>query len=122
MLDWSTVRIADPAYDVAYTRLLLGNPPLTAPRVLTPLVTAAGRLLARRFGRAYDKTATTPIDPEQLAWFTGLHALRILTEVGIWRARNELDRHPGHPFILIETTLAHLLSRTTGISTDTFSR
>jgi aminoglycoside phosphotransferase (APT) family kinase protein len=116
VLDWSNARLTDPAYDIAFTRLLLSHPPLSAPRPLKPVIAAAGWALARRFTRTYAKTATTPVDTDQLAWFTNLHALRMLTEAAAWQANDELDQHPGHPFLSLRGSLVDHLRGETGIT------
>ncbi|MDH3679111.1 MAG: phosphotransferase [Acidimicrobiia bacterium] len=105
VLDWSATRIADPAYDIAYTRLLLVHTPLSAPRPLRAAIAAAGRVLAHRFTATYNRTASVPVDPDQLAWYTDLHALRVVTEVASWQANGELAKHPGHPFLTLSPAL-----------------
>lgn len=109
VLDWSATQITDPAYDVAFTRLLLGHPPLGAPRPLEPVIAFAGRALAARFTRTYDDLAPRPVDEERLDWFTELHALRMLTEVAVWYAQDEVDLHRGHPFLTLQKPLTALL-------------
>jgi aminoglycoside phosphotransferase (APT) family kinase protein len=113
VLDWSKARITNPAYDVAYTRLLLANPPLEVPRPLAPVLAAAGRWLSRRFTRSYDAMAPTPIDSDQLDWFTSLQTLHILAEVA--EADGEVSRNDEHPFLLLEGPLSATLSASTGI-------
>ncbi len=116
VLDWSSTRIADPAYDVAFTHLMLTNPPLTAPRLVEPMISATGRALARRLLRRYDSAADVPVDRSQLAWFTLLHALRMITELNTWRAQDEAAQHSGHPFISLEGPFIERIGRSTGIS------
>ncbi len=99
ILDWGATRVTDPAYDIAYTRILLRYPPVTAPRPLKPVIKAAGRALAKRFVRSYNRMAAAPVNPAQLNWFTNLQTLRILTEVAVWEANDEIGDHPGHPFL-----------------------
>jgi aminoglycoside phosphotransferase (APT) family kinase protein len=119
VLDWSTAAIADPAYDMAFTRFLLSHPPLPAPRALRPVIGAAGHQLARRLILSYNRLAAKPLDPAQLDWHTNLHLLRILTEVGSWEAQGETDQHLGHPFLTIVSTVSHRLERSTGIPIST---
>ena len=59
VLDWSSALLAPRAYDVAFTSLLLSEPPLRVPGWQRPLVRVLGRLLARRFGRRYQR----PVEP-----------------------------------------------------------
>ena len=116
ILDWSAAQLANPAYDIAFTQLLLKHPPLPAPRTLQPIIAAAGRALARRFNKTYNRLAPQPVDDNQLAWFTNLHALRITTEVATWHAQDKLDHHPGHPFLALAPTLTEQLQDRTGIA------
>ena len=67
MLDWTAARIAHPAYDLAFTRLLLANPPLHAPRPLRPVINAAARRMAKRILTTYTKVSPHPIDADTLA-------------------------------------------------------
>jgi aminoglycoside phosphotransferase (APT) family kinase protein len=57
LLDWTAAVIAEPAYDLAFTTLLLRHPPLAAPGPLQPVTGAAGRYAARA-----SRPATRPAD------------------------------------------------------------
>lgn len=114
IIDWSASRIADPAYDIAYTRLLLAHPPLATPGVLKPLLATAGRAIAARFTRTYNAIADTPVSAEQLAWYTDFHALRMLAEVARLRAGDAANEVSNHPFFAMRRPLAVRLSRDTG--------
>ena len=116
VLDWSSARTTDPAYDIAYTTLLLANPPLATPRFLAPIIGAAGRALARRFRRTYDQMAEMPVDPGQLGWFSAFHSLRVLFEVASWGTDDGLDSRPGHPFFDLAPVLAAQLTTTTTVA------
>jgi aminoglycoside phosphotransferase (APT) family kinase protein len=59
ILDWSAALLAPAAYDVAFTGLILAEPPVSVPRPLRPVVRSAGRLLARRFRGAYRRLSGT---------------------------------------------------------------
>ena len=126
LLDWTTALIADPAYDLAFTVMVLRHPPLTAPPplrpMLRPLLAAAGAVLARRFLAAYRRHGGKRPDPATLTWFTSLHALRILTEVDSWRLDPAGPSHAGHPFLAIAATAARSLTRATGISVQPGTR
>ncbi|MCP3987565.1 MAG: phosphotransferase [Actinomycetia bacterium] len=115
VLDWSSARVTDPAYDLAYTTILLSHPPLAAPGFLAPAIVVAGRALARRFRRTYDRTASMPVDPDQLDWFISFQSLRVLLDVAHWTVNDELDQHPGHPFFVLAPPLTSQLATTTGI-------
>jgi aminoglycoside phosphotransferase (APT) family kinase protein len=118
VLDWSASLVADPAYDIAFTRLLLANPPLTAPAPLRHAINLAGRALAHRFATTYTRAAQAGLDPDQLHWYGQLHALRILTEVATWHAHDELANHPNHPFLNLVPAATRLLAHDTAIDTS----
>jgi aminoglycoside phosphotransferase (APT) family kinase protein len=102
LIDWSTARIADPTYDLAFTMLLLSHPPLTVPAPARSPVRAAGRLLGRRFIRAYQRHSKHRVDPTRLHWYTRLSALRVLTEL-------EVTSDPAnHPFRHLEPVAQRL--------------
>ena len=109
VLDWTAARIAHPAYDLAFTRLLLANPPLQAPRPLRPVINVAARRIAQRFLTTYTELGPHPIDADTLAWYHSLQACRILLDLASWRAAGTADLHHGHPWFAIEPTLRPLL-------------
>ena len=109
VLDWTAARIAHPAYDLAFTRLLLANPPLDAPRPLQPVINAAGRRIAKRVLTTYTSLSPHAIDADILAWYHSLQACRVLLELAGWRAAGTTDLHRGHPWFAIEPTLRPLL-------------
>ena len=110
VLDWTAARIAHPAYDLAFTGLLLAHPPLNAPRPIQPIMNAAGRRIARRFMTTYQKLSPHPIDSDVLAWHRSLQACRILLDLAGWRADRTTDSHAGHPWFAIEPAVRPLLS------------
>ena len=110
VLDWTAARIAHPAYDLAFTRLLLANPPLHAPRPIRPVINAAARQIAKRFLTTYTTLGPHPIDADTLAWYHSLQACRILLDLAGWRAAGTTDLHRGHPWFAIEPTLRPLLN------------
>lgn len=118
VLDWSATRVAHPAYDIAYTQLLLANPPLTAPAPLRPAIGLAGRALAHRFTTTYERHAPQQMQAEHVNWYSQLHALRILTEVGTWHAHDELADHPHHPFLTLAPATTLLLADATGLNIE----
>lgn len=109
VLDWTAARIAHPAYDLAFTHLLLAHPPLDAPRPLRPIINAAARRIANRFLTTYRKHSPHIIDSDTLDWYRSLHACRILIDLADWRANDTTDHHHGHPWFTIETALVPLL-------------
>jgi aminoglycoside phosphotransferase (APT) family kinase protein len=115
VLDWSAAVVAPAAYDVAFTSLLLSEPPLAVPRPLAPLVHAAGRFLARRFLRAYVGDGGCAIEPASLRWHQGVICLRSLVEVAGWVAAGEVEAHQGHPWLAAGPSFAGRLARLTGV-------
>lgn len=114
LIDWTGAVVADPCFDVAFTHLLLANPPLGLPRALAPVGRGAGRLLARRFVAAYAR-ANPSASLDALAWFGALHSARVLVEV----ARLRADLRPGgggHPFFQVAPAAARRLSAVAGVA------
>jgi aminoglycoside phosphotransferase (APT) family kinase protein len=105
VLDWTASQIAEPAYDVAFTALLLSNPPLTAPRAVMPIIQTAARALSKRFIRLYNTASRIAIDDSQLQWHTALQSIRVLIDVAQWRAASTIHHHAGHPWLTMEATL-----------------
>jgi aminoglycoside phosphotransferase (APT) family kinase protein len=116
VLDWSAAVIAPRGYDLAFTSLMLAEPPLGAPRAVRPLLRVFGASLSRRFLRAYHRQTGAMPDHRSLAWFQGVICVRALTEVAWWTATDGLDDHAGHPWVINETVLIKRLRRPTGIS------
>jgi aminoglycoside phosphotransferase (APT) family kinase protein len=113
LLDWTSALIADPAYDLTFTTLMLRHPPLTAPTPLRPIITAAGAALAQRFYRAYRRHSGIVPDQQTQEWYTSLHALRILIELDGWRHDPARSGHSPHPWTAIGPVAASVLSQTT---------
>ena len=111
MLDWNTALLAPRAYDVAFTSLLLSEPPLRVPGWQRPLVRRAGRLIARRFIRAYQHQAAATVKADELSWHQAVLCLRALVEVASWDAA---DRRAGHPWLLSAPAFARRLAILTG--------
>jgi aminoglycoside phosphotransferase (APT) family kinase protein len=113
VLDWTGAVVADPCFDVAFTELLLANPPLVLPGPLAPVGRRAGCLLARRFVAAYTR-ANPGISLAPLSWYRALHSARVLVEVENRRAQHGPDAG-GHPFTLLAPVAAAHLATATGI-------
>jgi aminoglycoside phosphotransferase (APT) family kinase protein len=113
LLDWTTALIADPAFDLAYTIMMLRRPPLAAPPPVRALLSAAGTALARRFLAAYRRAGGMRPDSAALRWFSCLHALRIVVEVDSWH-RDGGPGRPDHPWTAMAPWAARQLARTTG--------
>jgi aminoglycoside phosphotransferase (APT) family kinase protein len=114
VLDWTGAVIARPEYDVAYTALLLGHPPLDAPAPLRPLIRAGGRAVVHRFRTEYSARADLAVDPDALQWFTTLHAFRIAIELDGWRREGSLDEQQGSPWIALEPAMRRHLAAISG--------
>jgi aminoglycoside phosphotransferase (APT) family kinase protein len=116
VLDWTGAVLADPCFDLAFTELLLANPPLTLPAALQPVGRVAGRLLARRFVAAY--TGANPdADLGPLSWYRAMHCARVLVEAERLRADHGPDGG-GHPFAALSPVAAHNLEAATGVGID----
>ena len=111
VLDWTPSQIAHPAYDLAFTHLLLANPPLALPRMLRPIVNAAARRLATRLLATYRSLGPHPIDHDTFEWFRTLHACRIAIDLAGWRADSTISDRAGHPWLIIEPAITPLLAR-----------
>lgn len=79
VIDWELATVADPAYDVARTKLLIQAVPLDMPRPVRSIVQRLGRRAARQFETHY--TVTAPVDRASLTWHEALHAARMLALV-----------------------------------------
>jgi aminoglycoside phosphotransferase (APT) family kinase protein len=113
IIDWTGAIVAPPAFDVAFTSLLLRHPPLATPPVLRPLLTVGGALLARRFARLYQR-ANPSADLTHLDWYAALHAARILGDHATWTRTGD-PRARQHPWHLVSPAAAKALTRATGI-------
>jgi len=100
VLDWSAGLLAPAAYDVAFTGLVLAEPPVAVPSMLRPVVRAVGRFLARRFRSAYVRLSRVDVEADSLQWYEGVVCLRALVEVAGWVAAGTADGRTGHPWIV----------------------
>jgi aminoglycoside phosphotransferase (APT) family kinase protein len=114
VLDWSAALLAPATYDLAFTSLLLAEPPLVAPGPLQHVVQRAGRALSNRFLRAYENVRGATVDSEALAWHQGLICVRALVEVAGWVAADTIDDRGGHPWVIAGDAFAARLSTLTG--------
>jgi len=114
VLDWSAALLAPRAYDVAFTSLLLAEPPLTVPRAIAPALRGVGARLASRFAARYQRAAGARIDPRELRWHQGLGCLRALTEVAGWTQDQLAGARAGHPWLQSGPAFARRLTALTG--------
>jgi aminoglycoside phosphotransferase (APT) family kinase protein len=115
VLDWSAAMLAPRTYDVAFTSVMLADPPLMAPGPLRPVIGAAGRALSRRFVRSYERQAGVRVDAASLAWHQGLIYGRALGEVAQWEAAGTLAERRGHPWMIAGGAMADRLRSLTGV-------
>jgi aminoglycoside phosphotransferase (APT) family kinase protein len=118
LLDWSTAVLAPRAYDVAFTSLLLSEPPLAVASWQKPVLRAAGGLIARRFIRVYQRKARAAIAPGELTWHQAVVCLRALVEVASWASNGVLSQRAGHPWLTCRPALARRLSAVTGTAVE----
>ena len=116
VLDWTGAVLADPCFDVAFTELLLANPPLPLPAPLRPVGRAVGRRLARGFVAAY-AGASPHTDLGPLPWFRAVHCARVLVEAERLRTAHG-PSGGGHPFVALAPVAARCLEVTSGVAID----
>jgi aminoglycoside phosphotransferase (APT) family kinase protein len=114
VLDWSTALLAPRAYDVAFTSLLLAEPPLSVPRAMRPALRGLGARLASRFAARYQRAAGASIDPRELRWHQGVACLRALTEAAGWSQDQLAGDRAGHPWVKCGPAFASRLTALTG--------
>jgi len=115
VLDWSNGMLAPRAHDVAFTSLMLGEPPIVVPALLRPLLRGLGRALARRFVRRYQSRAGVTVAKAEIAWHQAVVGLRALAEMASWEADDTIAKHAGHPWLVIGPALTARLTKVTGV-------
>jgi aminoglycoside phosphotransferase (APT) family kinase protein len=115
VLDWSAALVGPRAHDVAFTSLLLAEPPLAVPGRLRPAVRLLGRRMASRFMRAYQHHSGATTRPQELQWHQALVCLRALTEVSGWAYEGQEHAHAGHPWLVSGPAFAARLTAATGV-------
>lgn len=114
LIDWTGALVAPPAFDVAFTTLLLRHPPLPAPAALRPALQAGGALLAWRFVQRY-RQANPTAELACLDWYTALHSVRVLAEHTTWTRTGD-PRALHHPWRLVAPGAARAVQRATGLT------
>ncbi len=84
VVDWANTVVADPAFDVGNTRLLLEIAPLELPLVLEWVASAARPILARRYYEAYRRHRA--VNEEAMRYY---QAMRCVTEL-VWVGERRL--------------------------------
>ncbi len=105
VLDWTSARIADPLFDIAFSRLLFAYLPIRVPRLVRPLLSAIGGFQARRLLSRYGRHSGERIDRGRLAWFTRVQATKMLVELEEGR-RDAANSGEPHPYEAIAGRLA----------------
>lgn len=114
VLDWSNALLAPRLHDIAFTSLMLCEPPLRVPGWQRPLVRLAGRLIARRFIRAYERRTAVTVKSGELSWHQAVICLRTLVEAASWIHRGAAGTRVGHPWLLSGPAFARRLATLTG--------
>jgi len=84
VIDWSMTTVADAAFDVGNTRVLLAIAPMELPAVLDSILAPLRRVLVRRYSQAYLRQR--PVDVDNVRYFEALRCLIELSWVGERRA------------------------------------
>jgi aminoglycoside phosphotransferase (APT) family kinase protein len=80
VIDWSQAIVAEPAFDVAATRVILRFPNLGEPRWARGPLRLARRIAVCRYTRAYG--AARRLDTRNLAYFEAMRVLHALLVAG----------------------------------------
>jgi aminoglycoside phosphotransferase (APT) family kinase protein len=80
IIDWSGATLAEPAWEVANSRMPLALNPFDVPRLFAPIVGAVRGRAAQAYFDAYCEASPSdvPLDRERLAWYEVLVAMRML--------------------------------------------
>jgi aminoglycoside phosphotransferase (APT) family kinase protein len=115
VLDWSASLLGSRVYDVAFTTMMLAEPPLVVPGALRLPLRGIGHLLARQFVRRYQADAGSKISRDDLRWHQALVCLRMLVEVAGWVQDGSIDCRSGHPFLVCGRAFAARLTSVAGV-------
>lgn len=115
LLDWTAALLAPRVYDVAFTSLVLAEPPLDVPRGLRPGARRLGAWVAGRFVARYEQEAGVRIDRRELRWHQGVGCLRALVEAAGWAQQGLTEVRAGHPWVLSGPAFARRLTSLTGV-------
>jgi aminoglycoside phosphotransferase (APT) family kinase protein len=114
VLDWSTALLAPRAYDVAFTSLLLSEPPMRVPGWERPVIQVIGRMMARRFIHGYQRQAAATVTTSELRWHQAVVCLRALVEVASWVHQGVAGTRAGHPWLISGPAFARRVTTLTG--------
>jgi len=115
LIDWTVSRMAHPAFDLAFTRLTLTDPPMSVPSAVRPVIKATGAAMAARVVRRYRRLAGhgITVTSAELARYRAVHSHRILLEIARWEANGE--EHPGHPWFSLAPLAARSIEEVTTV-------
>ena len=117
VIDWPNVVVAEPAYDVATTRIILRFTPMELSALPVPLrwlVAPARLVMVNRYLADYRRRRS--IDPRSLAYYEALSAMRALIRAAEVRLRQgAAASNPLDASRFAETLVAHF-SRISGIT------
>jgi aminoglycoside phosphotransferase (APT) family kinase protein len=115
VLDWPNALVADPAFDVASTRVILRFAPVELAGVSRPVrvLMRVGRvLLARRYVAGYRRRR--PLDPKVLAYYEAASIMRALVRTAEARGRTDAPANLLDASRFADELAAHF-ARITGI-------
>ena len=115
VLDWPNALVADPAFDVASTRVILRFAPVELADVSRPvrLLMRVGRvLLARHYLAGYRRRR--PLDPKVVAYYEAASIMRALVRAAETRGRTDAPANPLDASRFADDLAAHF-ARITGI-------
>jgi aminoglycoside phosphotransferase (APT) family kinase protein len=107
ILDWELARLADPAYDVGRTLVLLRLAPYPMSRITRSVIQPLATALARGFERRYRER--NQLDELNVRWHEALHCLRTLAlvEVGATRQSGSRLRRTADVWLPVASRLEH---------------
>ena len=112
VIDWTAAIRAEPAYDLAFTTLLLANPPLNARAPVDTVIHSIGNRLAHSFMSRY-RAPSPNVDLDPLNWYRALHGLRILLEAASQELRLA-ETSQTHPIGALVPAASKALTSVTG--------
>jgi aminoglycoside phosphotransferase (APT) family kinase protein len=83
VIDWSSMRVMDPAWDVGAAVALFGHGPVDLPGPFIPLVNLVRNRLKDRFLRTY--LSHRPLHARSLEYYEAMRLLGFMAEVGEYR-------------------------------------
>ena len=107
VLDWELARLADPAYDIGRTLVLLRLAPYPMSRITRSVIQPFATALARGFERRYRERH--PLDEFSVRWHEALHCLRTLAfiEVGATLPSGSRLRRTADVWLPVASRLEH---------------